>query len=89
MKLPVIVPTALLLAASNVFMTFAWYGHLKNMNTKPWYFAAFARTHPTPHPRLATSGCVAPHGLRPAFVPARASEGWCGFATAFVRSSHA
>jgi len=35
------VPTALLLAASNVFMTFAWYGHLKNLNTKPWYVAAF------------------------------------------------
>jgi uncharacterized protein (DUF486 family) len=36
-----IVPTALLLAASNVFMTFAWYGHLKNLSTKPWYIAAF------------------------------------------------
>ena len=41
MKLPVIVPTALLLAASNVFMTFAWYGHLKNLSTRPWYIAAF------------------------------------------------
>ena len=41
MKLPVIVPTALLLVASNVFMTFAWYGHLKNLSTKPWYIAAF------------------------------------------------
>jgi len=40
-KLPAIVPTALLLAASNVFMTFAWYGHLKNLSTKPWYIAAF------------------------------------------------
>jgi uncharacterized protein len=40
-KLPVIVPTALLLAASNVFMTFAWYGHLKNLSTRPWYIAAF------------------------------------------------
>jgi uncharacterized protein len=40
-NLPVIVPTALLLTASNVFMTFAWYGHLKNMSTKPWYIAAF------------------------------------------------
>jgi uncharacterized protein (DUF486 family) len=40
-NLPVIVPTALLLAASNVFMTFAWYGHLKSLNTKPWYVAAF------------------------------------------------
>ena len=41
MNLPVIVPTALLLTASNVFMTFAWYGHLKNLSTKPWYIAAF------------------------------------------------
>src|SRR3712207_5466191 len=32
--------TALLLIASNVFMTFAWYGHLKNLATKPWYVAA-------------------------------------------------
>ena len=41
MNLSVIVPTALLLTASNVFMTFAWYGHLKSLNTKPWYIAAF------------------------------------------------
>jgi uncharacterized protein len=32
--------TVLLLLASNVFMTFAWYGHLKNLATKPWYVAA-------------------------------------------------
>jgi uncharacterized protein (DUF486 family) len=32
--------TVLLLAASNVFMTFAWYGHLKNLSSKPWYVAA-------------------------------------------------
>ena len=30
----------LLLALSNVFMTFAWYGHLKNLQTSPWYIAA-------------------------------------------------
>jgi uncharacterized protein (DUF486 family) len=29
-----------MLAASNVFMTFAWYGHLKHLNTKPWFIAA-------------------------------------------------
>ena len=29
-----------LLAASNLFMTFAWYGHLKNMHASPWYLAA-------------------------------------------------
>jgi uncharacterized protein (DUF486 family) len=30
-----ILSTVLLLAASNVFMTFAWYGHLKNLGHKP------------------------------------------------------
>lgn len=34
------IQTVLLLAASNVFMTFAWYGHLKNLTSKPWYIAA-------------------------------------------------
>ena len=34
--------TVVLLAASNVFMTFAWYAHLKNLNQKPWYVAALA-----------------------------------------------
>jgi len=29
-----------LLLASNVFMTMAWYGHLKNLATAPWYWAA-------------------------------------------------
>ena len=37
---PVWLQTALLLTASNVFMTFAWYGHLKNMQGKAWYIAA-------------------------------------------------
>ena len=32
--------TVLLLVMSNVFMTFAWYGHLKNLSQKPWYIAA-------------------------------------------------
>ncbi len=34
------ITTVLLLAASNVFMTMAWYGHLKNMRDKPWFVAA-------------------------------------------------
>ena len=38
----VIVRTALLLAASNVFMTFAWYAHLRNLNERKWYIAALA-----------------------------------------------
>jgi len=29
-----------LLVLSNIFMTFAWYAHLKELNHKPWYFAA-------------------------------------------------
>ena len=33
--------TAILLTASNVFMTFAWYGHLKHLHSKPWLVAAF------------------------------------------------
>jgi uncharacterized protein (DUF486 family) len=37
-----VLKTVLLLAMSNVFMTFAWYAHLKNLNDKPWYIAAFA-----------------------------------------------
>lgn len=38
--MPVIVTTALLLVCSNLFMTFAWYGHLKDMSGKAWYLAA-------------------------------------------------
>jgi uncharacterized protein (DUF486 family) len=37
---PVIVKTAILLVLSNVFMTFAWYAHLKNLNGRTWYVAA-------------------------------------------------
>jgi uncharacterized protein len=32
--------TIFLLLLSNTFMTFAWYGHLKNMSAKPWLIAA-------------------------------------------------
>jgi uncharacterized protein (DUF486 family) len=39
-SLPFSAQTVLLLVGSNVFMTFAWYGHLKNMATAPWYLAA-------------------------------------------------
>jgi uncharacterized protein (DUF486 family) len=34
--------TVLLLVASNVFMTFAWYAHLRNLSDRPWYLAAVA-----------------------------------------------
>ena len=31
--------TILLLICSNVFMTFAWYAHLKELNARPWFIA--------------------------------------------------
>jgi uncharacterized protein (DUF486 family) len=37
---PAIAQAAGLLLVSNVFMTFAWYAHLKNLASKPWYVAA-------------------------------------------------
>ena len=37
-----IATTVGLLVLSNVFMTIAWYAHLKNLSTKPWYVAALA-----------------------------------------------
>jgi len=37
---PVILQTIVLLTLSNVFMTFAWYAHLKNLSGKPWLVAA-------------------------------------------------
>jgi uncharacterized protein (DUF486 family) len=41
-SVPVIARTILLLCASNVFMTFAWYAHLRNLSGRPWYIAALA-----------------------------------------------
>ncbi|MGN0873433.1 MAG: DMT family protein [Victivallales bacterium] len=38
----VIIKTVLLLTCSNLFMTFAWYAHLRNMSSKPWFIAALA-----------------------------------------------
>lgn len=37
--MPVILQTGFLLILSNIFMTFAWYAHLKNLNTKPLFIA--------------------------------------------------
>jgi len=42
MILPAWAQSAALLVLSNVFMTFAWYAHLKNMASKPWVVAALA-----------------------------------------------
>ena len=41
-SIPLSLQTVVLLIASNVFMTFAWHGHLKNLATTPWYLAALA-----------------------------------------------
>ncbi|MGB2832856.1 MAG: DMT family protein [Methylotenera sp.] len=38
--MPTILKTIILLTISNVFMSFAWYAHLKNLNNKPWIIAA-------------------------------------------------
>lgn len=39
-NIPVLFQSIALLSLSNVFMTFAWYAHLKEMNNKPWVIAA-------------------------------------------------
>jgi len=36
----VLVQTVGLLCLSNLFMTLAWYGHLKSLGDRPWYVAA-------------------------------------------------
>ncbi len=40
--MPASLQTLILLTLSNVFMTFAWYAHLKEMNNQPWIVAALA-----------------------------------------------
>jgi uncharacterized protein len=37
---PIAAQTAFLLIGSNLFMTFAWYGHLQTLGSRPWYVAA-------------------------------------------------
>jgi uncharacterized protein (DUF486 family) len=39
--MPVVLQTTLLLVCSNVFMTFAWYAHLRDLRDRPWLLAAF------------------------------------------------
>ena len=41
-EMPPSVQTITLLLASNVFMTFAWYAHLRDLSGRPWYLAAIA-----------------------------------------------
>ena len=38
--MPATAQTVILLILSNVFMTFAWYAHLKELSAKPWFVAA-------------------------------------------------
>jgi uncharacterized protein (DUF486 family) len=40
MQIPIFLQTSGLLLLSNIFMTFAWYGHLKSLNNRAWYIAA-------------------------------------------------
>ncbi|WBY01154.1 DMT family protein [Ramlibacter tataouinensis] len=40
--IPFPIQAIVLLVASNVFMTMAWYGHLRNLAASPWYVAALA-----------------------------------------------
>jgi uncharacterized protein (DUF486 family) len=40
MQLQTVAVSASLLVASNVFMTFAWYAHLRELSAKPWWIAA-------------------------------------------------
>ena len=41
-QVPAALQAIVLLTLSNVFMTFAWYAHLKNLRGKPWFVAAIA-----------------------------------------------
>ena len=36
----VVIKTIVLLVGSNIFMTFAWYAHLQDLRTRPWFIAA-------------------------------------------------
>ena len=38
--MPILLQTVALLCVSNIFMTFAWYAHLKDLSAKPWFIAA-------------------------------------------------
>lgn len=40
--MPPVIATVLLLVCSNIFMTFAWYAHLRELGHRPWLVAALA-----------------------------------------------
>lgn len=41
LNVPILAQVVGLLTLSNLFMTFAWYGHLKDLRSKPWLIVAF------------------------------------------------
>ena len=53
--IPVFLQTAGLLILSNVFMTFAWYGHLRHLNSKSWLIAALLSWGIAPANRIGFS----------------------------------
>src|SRR5947199_369040 len=53
--MPVALKTVLLLTASNVFMTFAWYAHLKELKSKPRLVAPLRATSPACHDTVRVS----------------------------------
>src|SRR5256885_14767634 len=65
---PIIVRTVVLLIGSNVFMTFAWYAHLKNLGTRPlivailasWGIAFFEYTLQVPANRIGSHQLALP-----------------------------
>jgi hypothetical protein len=56
--------TVLLLVGSNLFMTYAWYGHLRTLRSAPWYVVVFASWGGRVL-RVRAPGPRQPHWLRP------------------------
>ena len=62
------IPRAIiLLTLSNVFMTFAWYAHLKNLSTRPWWIATPSLNGERPASRFARSDSWHSTAVRSAF----------------------
>jgi uncharacterized protein (DUF486 family) len=66
--MPVLVKSVLLLVVANVFMTFAWYAHLKNLGAKPlviailssWAIAFFEYCFQVPANRIGSTSFSLP-----------------------------
>jgi hypothetical protein len=63
--------------ASNVFMTFAWYGHLKNLATAPWYIGGARQLGHCPV-RIPVAGAGQPHRLPAGRLHARPAQDHAG-----------